>query len=56
MKDGSEKISDRTEAPGKRWPDIAFDATTNFSMLGWFWEKLTRLKRSKKSIDFTLEE
>jgi hypothetical protein len=56
MKNGGEKNTDRTQAPGQRWPGIAFDATTNFSMLGWIWEKLTRLKRSKKKINISLEE
>jgi hypothetical protein len=56
MADGNDKNTDPGQAPDQRWPDVAFDATTNFSMLGWVLDKLTRRNRSKKTVDFSLEE
>jgi hypothetical protein len=38
------------------WQELPFDTTTNFSLLGWLMDKLSKRKSSKKEVDFTLEE
>ena len=47
--DGSKESADQFDR------EIPFDATTNFSILGWLWAKLNRAKSSKEHIDLTLE-
>ena len=56
MEEKKENNSDSVEQPGQNWPDIPFDATTNFSILGWFLDKLERRMSSKKEVDLILEE
>ena len=56
MEEKKENNSDSVEHPDQNWLDIPFDATTNFSILGWFLDKLTRRMSSKNKIDLILEE
>jgi|GEM_PF-6004556 len=45
----SEQTTDLSER------EIPFDATTNFSLLGWLWDKIEKAKTSKKRVDLNLE-
>ena len=56
MNKDNENTTESREAAGQHWPEVAYDATTNFSILGWIWQKLARLKGPKRNIDFSLEE
>ena len=56
MEEKKKNNSDSIEHPDQNWPDIPFDATTNFSILGWFLDKLVRRMSSKKKVDLILEE
>ncbi len=52
-----EKKSDRSEkieASGTNWWRLPFDATTNFSLLGWCLDKLKRRPDVKENVDLTL--
>ncbi|MHC4457945.1 MAG: hypothetical protein ACYS0I_12845 [Planctomycetota bacterium] len=54
-----EKKDDRSEkigAPDSKWRRLPFDATTNFSLLGWFLDKLKKRPDSKENVDLTLED
>lgn len=56
MEEKKEHISGSNETPDQSGREIPFDATTNFSLLGWLWGKLKKAKSSKKFIDLSLEE
>lgn len=56
MEGKKENNSDCVEHSAQNWPDIPFDATTNFSILGWFLDKLKMRMGSKKKVDLILEE
>ena len=49
-KDGARHI------PDSQWKAPSFDATTNFSLLGWLLAMLFRHPDTEKQIDFTLKE
>jgi len=54
-----EKKNDRSEKVGvasSKWWLLPFDATTNFSLLGWFLDKFKKGPDSKENVDLTLEE
>lgn len=51
-----ENIASLEEKLPPPWQETPFDATTNFSILGWVLDKLGLRKRSEKAVDFTLEE
>jgi hypothetical protein len=56
MKEKNKYISAGNETPDHSEREIPFDATTNFSLLGWLWDKFNKAKSSKKLIDLSLEE
>ena len=56
MEEKKEHISGSNETPDRSGREIPFDATTNFSLLGWLWDKFNKAKSSKKLIDFSLKE
>ena len=56
MEEKKANTSGSIEHPDQKWPEIPFDATTNFSILGWFLDKLERRISSKKEVDLILEE
>ncbi len=56
MEEKKKNNSNNVEHPDQNWPDIPFDATTNFSILGWFLDKLIRRMSSKREVDLILEE
>ena len=56
MEEKKENNSDSVGHPHQNWPDIPFDATTNFSILGWFLDKLISRMSKKKKVDLILEE
>lgn len=56
MENQNEHKSGRNGAPDQSGRPIPFDATTNFSLLGWLWDKFDNAKSSKKRIDLSLEE
>jgi hypothetical protein len=47
--------SEKVEASGSKWWRLPFDATTNFSLLGWLLDKLKKRPDSKENVDLTLE-
>jgi hypothetical protein len=56
MENQNKHISVSNETPNQSGREIPFDATTNFSLLGWLWDKFNKAKSSKKLIDLSLEE
>ncbi len=48
--------SEKVEASGSKWWRLPFDATTNFSLLGWLLDKFKKRPDSKENVDLTLEE
>jgi hypothetical protein len=56
MDDKNENIPDKLEPSDRNLREIPFDATTNFSLLGWLLDKLSKRKSFKEKIDFTIEE
>ncbi len=56
MEEKNKYISAGNETPDQSGREIPFDATTNFSLLGWLWDKFNKAKSSKKLIDLSLEE
>ena len=56
MEKKNEHISGSNETPDQSGREIPFDATTNFSLLGWLWDKINKAKSSKELIDLNLEE
>jgi len=52
----NEQISGSNKTPDQSGPEIPFDATTNFSLLGWLWDRFNKTKSSKKLIDLTLDD
>lgn len=56
MEEKNEHISGTNETPDPSGPKIPFDATTNFSLLGWLWDQFDKAKSAKKIIDFSLKE
>ena len=56
MEEKKEENSGSVEHHDQNWPEVPFDATTNFSILGWVLDKLMRRKNSKKEVDLILEE
>ena len=56
MEQKKEKNISPTEKPEASWPELPFDETTNFSILGWVLDKLRRRKGSEKEVNFTLED
>ena len=56
MENQNEHVSGGNETTDQSGREIPFDATTNFSLLGWLWDKFNKAKSSKKLIDLSLEE
>lgn len=56
MEEKNENSPDRMASSDRNLQKIPFDATTNFSLLGWLLDKLSKRRGFKKEIDFTLEE
>ena len=56
MENQNEHIPGSNETPDQTGREIPFDATTNFSLLGWLWDKFNRAKSTKKLIDLSLKE
>jgi hypothetical protein len=56
MEAKNEQISAVNEPSDQSGRQIPFDATTNFSLLGWLWDKFNKARRSKKLVDLNLEE
>jgi hypothetical protein len=55
MDEKNENIASPAGIPQPPRPELPFDDTTNFSILGWLLEKLGHGKSSKE-VDFKLEE
>jgi hypothetical protein len=55
MEEEMKHMQDKEELPYKRWWEPAFDSTTNFSLLGWFWGRLEYKPDSRKKVDLTLD-
>ena len=51
-----EKKDGALQASASQWKAPSFDATTNFSLLGWILAMLFRRPDTEKQIDFTLKE
>ncbi|CAB1060007.1 hypothetical protein D1BOALGB6SA_4772 [Olavius sp. associated proteobacterium Delta 1] len=56
MENQNEQFSGSNATPEQSGREVRFDVTTNFSLLGWLWDKFNRAGSSKKSIDLSLEE
>jgi len=56
MEDQNEQIPGNNKTSDQSGQEIPFDATTNFSLLGWLWDRFNKAKSSKKLIDFNLDE
>jgi hypothetical protein len=56
MENPNKPIPVSNEMPDQSGREVPFDATTNFSLLGWLWDKFNKAKSSKKLIDLSLEE
>jgi hypothetical protein len=48
--------SDKTETVDPKWWRLPFDATTNFSLLGWLLYSIKKRPDSKENVDLTLED
>ena len=55
MADQNEQKNDSDQTANQSGPEIPFDATTNFSLLGWIWSKINKTKRSKEIVDLKLD-
>ena len=56
MEDKKNHGSKKPEASASKWWLLSFDATTNFSLLGWFLDQFIKQPDSQENVDFTLEE
>jgi len=56
MEEKKNDRSEKVEASGSKWWLLPFDATTNFSLLGWFLDKFKKRPGSKENVDLTLED
>jgi hypothetical protein len=56
MENQTEHKPDGEQTPDQAGREIPFDATTNFSLLGWLWDKFNKKRSSKKLIDLKLEQ
>jgi len=55
MSEDTQNKKNEVEPPYQKWWYPPFDATTNFSLLGWLLDKLTFKNTSEKKVDFKLE-
>lgn len=51
------RINHATQADTDKpaWRDLPFDATTNFSIMGWILDRLGKGRRSAATVDLRLE-
>jgi hypothetical protein len=56
MEEKKNDRSEKVESSDSKWRRLPFDATTNFSLLGWILDKFKKRPDTKESVDLTLEE
>lgn len=56
MENQSTQHTNGNGTPDHSEREIPFDATTNFSLLGWLWDKIKRAGSSKQIIEFILKK
>ena len=56
MEENNSDRSEKIKASGSRGWLLSFDATTNFSLLGWFLDKLKKRPGMEENVDLKLEE
>ena len=54
MENGTDKNTAQNESDQYRRIDFPFDATTNFSIIGWLLDKIRKSERPAEHVDLSL--